>query len=279
MGFLTDGITELRDRAVHRIGFSGTALKIIACVIMVVDHAGLAVLNPYINVNVGNMTYEKYVGLTELLANMRLIGRIAFPIFCFLLVEGFLHTRSFWKYVRNLAIFAVISEPAFDLSLFQRPVYFKYQNVYFTLLIGLLCLGLLKLLMERPERLFYIGKRGRMEEVKGKAVPEWLVFLSCIAVVSGSMAIAWFLKTDYSFKGVLVIVLMYLFRRNIALRLVLGELPLYYEPAAFFSMIPLFLYNNKRGGLKSAFFKYFFYAFYPLHLTILYLISAGLGCR
>lgn len=67
----------------------------------------------------------------------RYIGRIAFPLYCFLLTEGFFHTRSREKYLLRMAGFAVISEIPFDLALYHMPIYRDYNNVFWTLLIGL----------------------------------------------------------------------------------------------------------------------------------------------
>ena len=250
---------------------------------MLIDHTAIAVLNPYIDYNVGNMSYEQFKAMSALYSNMRLVGRVAFPIYCFLIVEGFCHTKDFRKYVRNMAVFAVISEPFFDMALFGKIPYNKNQNVFFTLLIGLCCIHLLQLLSEGKAahiHEFFIERKGGAENIAIKRLHPAFVFIASLVAIAGSMAIAYYLRTDYDYKGVLVIVLMYLFRRSRLLQTVLGELPLQYEPAAFFSIIPLLFYNHKRGKLLNGkYFKYFFYAFYPAHLGILYLISYALGCR
>ncbi len=120
-------------------GIYGSTLKLIAIITMLIDHTAATILDRImalrgINSLYGDhMTTIQYANLT-----MRLIGRIAFPIFCFLLVEGFIHTRSKWKYTLRLAIFALISEIPFDLA-FQGKVFdMRSQNVFFTLTIGML---------------------------------------------------------------------------------------------------------------------------------------------
>ncbi|MCR4657646.1 MAG: conjugal transfer protein TraX [Lachnospiraceae bacterium] len=267
MGSIGSRLESGLDGIIAKIGLSGVALKLIASVIMVIDHAAVAVLNPYIEVNVGNMSFETFKSMNDLYGIMHnKIGRIAFPIFCFLLVEGFLHTKNVWKYARNLLIFAFISEVFFDLALFRNPFDLKHQNVYFTLLLGLICMYLLQSVMER-----------RFSFLKGFH-PVMIYALSILAV-GLCMGIAYLLRTDYSYKGVLAISLMYLFRKNRFAKCVIGEIPFEYEPFAFFSIIPLLLYNNSRGRLGHKGFKYAFYAFYPAHLFILYLISYALGCR
>ena len=102
-------------------GLDGFVLKSIAMVAMLIDHMG-AVLFP------------QYLG-------MRMIGRIAFPIYCFLLVEGAMHTSDIRKYELRLFLFALVSELPFDLA-FQGTIDFNHQNVFFTLLLGVIGIDL-----------------------------------------------------------------------------------------------------------------------------------------
>lgn len=97
--------------------FSGSTLKIIAMLSMLIDHIA-AVL-------VDSRAYP------ELYGAMREIGRLAFPVFCFLIVEGYFNTKNVKKYVGRLLIFGVISEIPFDLAIFGRPgTEFAHQNVF-----------------------------------------------------------------------------------------------------------------------------------------------------
>jgi hypothetical protein len=219
---------------------SGFWLKIIAMVTMLIDH-GTAILVPY-----DSSFYV--VG--------RSIGRLAFPIFCFLLVEGFLHTSNVKKYLLRLGVFALISEIPFDLAFNYRLVDVGSQNVFFTLFIGLLML---------------IGLKKINEKYKGQIIN---LFLSGTVILSASL-VAWVFGTDYYYAGVLMILSFYLFRYNKVLLTV--ALVIIYEYAlggiqilAVFAMIPIFFYNGQRGTKMN---KYLFYAFYPAHIFILYLIS------
>lgn len=172
---------------------------------------------------------------------MRFIGRIAFPIFCFLLVEGFMHTSNRKKYALRLFLFAFISELPFDLALFNSPVDWGYQNVFFTLLIGLLVIW-------------------AMDAVRKS---KFQIPLQLTAILVGGF-LAWFLKTDYDYKGILLIVILYIFRYDRKLRTIAGCISLLWEAPACLAFLPINLYNGKRGLSL----KYFFYAFYPLHLLI-----------
>lgn len=213
----------------HKISLSGSSLKILALLIMLIDHMG-AILFP------------QYFFL-------RIIGRLAFPIFCFLLVEGFIHTKNVKKYALRLGIFALISEIPFDLALFNRPFDFSHQNIFFTLFIGLLVLIGIHKFKQRP----------------------WIGY--CIFIIG--IIIAELSKVDYGSFGVIIILLFYIYHQHhnlIILTLGLFIFSLLLTPVEVFAtlaIIPITLYNGKRGISL----KYVFYAFYPVHLLILYLIA------
>ncbi len=142
-------------------GICGSTLKIIAVISMVIDHFGASVMYSIIertwqNKNSLNLvsTYDEFTETYKWLFFMqdgfRLIGRLAFPIFCFLLIEGFRYTHNFWKYLCNLLIFGVISEIPFDLALSGDSVFnFESQNIFFTLAIGLITIAGIKFFMDK----------------------------------------------------------------------------------------------------------------------------------
>ena len=141
---------------------NGSTLKLIALISMLTDHTA-AVVFPYLMIK-----YEVYtIDFSMDYASMALsqggagwlyilyqimrrgIGRLAFPIYCFLLIEGFERTHSRAKYAFRLFLFALISEVPFDLAFHGQRVYLYYQNVFFTLLLGLLMMWAMKELEER----------------------------------------------------------------------------------------------------------------------------------
>lgn len=222
---------------------NGFWLKIIAMVTMLIDHSA-AILLPYD---------------TPLYDICRSIGRLAFPIFCFLLVEGFWHTGNVKKYLVRLGIFALLSDIPFDLAFFHTPIYPEYQNIFFTLFIGLMVLVLLKLIEDKY-------KGGGLYPILGAAV------------VVGGCLLSVLLSTDYNYIGILMILSFYLFRYNkvlltVALVMVNGMAESKLQILAVFAMIPILFYNGQRG---PKFNKYIFYAFYPVHIFVLYLIKAYL---
>lgn len=245
-------------------GLSGSALKMIAIVTMLIDHTAAVILARLI-------LSGRYGGVgsaaaasgslypPELLYTvyqiMRNIGRIAFPIFCFLLVEGFLYTRNKGKYALRLFLFALISEVPFDLALSGTAVAGGYQNIFFTLLLGLLTMMVDQAVWERIRN-------------------DVLRFLAQFAVIFAGMGAAELLHTDYGAKGVMCILILYMFRGNRRWQAAAGALAfVWWEPWALLAFIPITLYNGKRGWSL----KYFFYAFYPLHLLLLYLICWQMG--
>lgn len=228
--------------------FSGSALKWFAVLIMLVDHIGACLLEVFV---------LNYYGVSPLAGRidnlyfwlsldsvLRGIGRAAFPIFCFLLVEGAVHTRSPRKYLLRLASFALISEIPFDLALHNQPFYWGTQNVFFTLLAGLLVIQAFQ--------------RSPGQEWRGMLA---LAVLGAAAELCG---------TDYGAIGVAVIAVMYLLRERFwaasVLSLILLVLLARIEICCIPAFLILALYNGKRGRQP----KYFFYVFYPVHLLILW---------
>ncbi|MBR1866074.1 MAG: hypothetical protein IJ801_06170 [Lachnospiraceae bacterium] len=186
-----------------------------------------------------------YIFFPHILA-LRAIGRLAFPIFCFLIVEGFYHTRSHVNYLSRLCVFALISEIPFDLAFFHTIIYLPYQNVFITLALGLASLFCLE----------------EMNTHKLYVIPLVLIW-----------GAAYLVHCDYGIGGVILIDMFYLAREMPFIRLVLCTLTLYsfgrFELYGVLSMIPITLYNGRRGPNA----KMFFYWFYPLHLLALYAIG------
>lgn len=108
-------------------GLSSTALKLIAITTMFIDHIGAVlieggILNGGMTLSLSDLESFSSGSVwwkTDLI--LRLIGRIAFPIFAFLLVEGFLHTRDIKKYGTRLLLFGFLSEIPFDLAVYHTP--------------------------------------------------------------------------------------------------------------------------------------------------------------
>lgn len=208
---------------------SGT-LKVIALASMLTDHIG-HVLFPEITI-------------------LRIIGRMAMVIYCFLLAEGFFHTRNVWFYMARLFAFALISEIPFDLAVWGKVLEFNHQNVFFTLALGVLAMKLASYTTD---------------------------FVSEILIIGGVGIGAELLKTDYAFTGILMIYIFYKYRdyRPLAcfgiafINMVMaGGLQAY----GTLAVIPILLYSGEKGNkiFDSKLVKYGFYAMYPLHLLALY---------
>ncbi len=222
-------------------GLDATKLKMIAIFAMLIDHIGL--------------------GFFPELIILRIIGRIAFPIFAFLLVEGYAHTRSPKKYALRLLVFAFISEVAFDLFFFGEYFYIYKQNIFFSLFFSLL------LMMIFDSNIDYILK----------SVLEIAILLIVIVI-----------NCDYSVFAPLIILYIHIYRHNkpktyvsiflinviIAISDAFSKFSIDSIKQVFagLSILPIMFYNGEKGrGMK-----YFFYAFYPLHLIILYLIKISM---
>ena len=231
-----------------RLSVTGSTLKLLAIVSMLVDHVGVFVFRDndvFLQVlcTVGSREITPYF-------LMRAFGRLAFPIFAFLVVEGFVHTRNRLKYGRNLLLFAFISELPWNL-IHAGTWHYPGQNVFFTLFLGYMGLCCL----------FY----WKEESVK-KGIG--LLFL---------LVVSFKLHADYGYRGFAFILMLYALRDSLLLKSVIGccMLPGAWMPGLAF--VPIVLYNGQRGFIQCALGKYFFYAFYPLHLMILYLYKVVCG--
>ena len=232
----------------EKYGLSGRTLKIIAVISMLIDHltAGLLARGYWAAGHQITKTgrYLYYV--------LRGIGRIAFPIYCFLLIEGYIHTRNKWKYLLRLSLFGLISEIPFDITFNKKYFYWGYQNVFFTLALGLFAVILFDLIVEYDFETATLLRR-----------------IAGLAVVGAIAGIAELMKTDYSWYGVLIILCFYIFRqmeevRNLSVIIVLYFLNVL-ELVGVLDFVLLHFYNGKRGRQS----KYFFYSFYPGHLLLI----------
>ncbi len=233
--------------------FSGSVLKVIALTTMLIDHVGCVLVERAILVYRND--YFTYKQLWDIDIILRSIGRIAFPIYCFLLVEGFLHTKNIKKYILRLALFAFVSEIPFDLATSGKIINPYYQNIFFTLLIGLFVITLLEGI-------------GRCETLS-KVIKVCL----CILLTGMGAFLAQFINADYGIRGVLPIVVLYFFRFDRLKQACAGALVFSWEFPAPLAFFPVLFYNGKRGKGN----KYLFYIFYPLHLVFLYFIAVMLG--
>lgn len=240
---------------------SSFALRMIAIVTMLIDHIGLV------------FHHEMPDWLFWV---MRGTGRLAMPIFCFLIAEGLLHTRDVRKYLSRLLIFGVVSELPFDLMLNGRTMMadgtlfdFAQQNVMFTLFLGLLGIMLFDTFAARNQRLAALA-----------------------AIVAAGVA-AQLLNTDYGMFGVYYVFVFYFFRGQRGQQTVFFALGLAamilsqimggaspeaaaIQMCAIAALIPISHGNGRRGPGGKA-MRFGFYAFYPAHMLLLfglcYLIS------
>ena len=244
-------------------------LKILACAAMFMDHLAvtLRVSRPvYLATGLGRIlgAQSHYVLLTS-------IGRIAFPIFAFQLVEGVRYTSNKGKYLIRMGILALVSEVFFDLALYGKFFHWNHQNVFFTLLLGLIVIIVID----------WSGRLKGKHRLIGSGI--------ALAVVAIAATTAHVLCTDYGYKGVLTIAVLglmtlpeytrltypkSLFARTIICALAFTLLSVLCikksgtgEFYSLFALFPIFLYNGKKGYNKPL--QYAVYAFYPVHLMLL----------
>lgn len=263
-------ISTLRNGDAAQGGISGLGLKLIAIATMLVDHiAAIYIKGVYsfrdsdgVYVFFDDSAYNLYI-------IMRIIGRMAFPIFCFLLIQGFYHTKSRMKYAITLFVFGIISELPYDLALEDSIWNMHSNNVMWTLLLGLITIWGLEEIRTNPR--FLNRKKNKIMWY----IATLLRSIVMMTVVMLSMICAeYWICCDYGASGIAAIVIMYLLYYHPMLGfaagvVLLGLLGSEEEFIALLMLIPIYCYNGQRGKMVNG-LKYIFYAFYPIHLILIW---------
>lgn len=237
------------NRLCGKIQFlSGAWLKLIAIISMLIDHVNKALIYPNLSSNDGALT---------VLSNLfDIIGRIAFPLFCFLLVEGYFKTHSRKKYLFNLLLFGVISEVPFDMFTTASFFNMNWNNVMFTLALVLITIWMIDSL-----------------KVKMQNLPKALWYFVSVIILLVMCIAAMYLSLDYEHHAILIGYFFYLFHDTPILSIPFGYASMYTQPWALLGFGLTLTYNGERGKQN----KMLNYWFYPVHLLILGILRLYLG--
>lgn len=236
----------------HKYGITSAGLHILAMVFMLCDHLWAKVIP-------GNDW-------------LTCVGRMAFPLFAFMVAEGYFRTKNVWRYLQRHFLLAIISEIPFNLMYTSTVLYPFHQNVVWTLIFGLLLIHFIETVRQ-----------------KGKI---WLTVPAVVFSCAFGWLIGHIVMSDYYGAGVLTVIVFYLFHRKkwwclmgqvLCLWYINVEMlgGLYYpvqmfgttvnivqQSFALLALVFIWLYNGEKGYSKSWFGK-FCYAFYPVHMLII----------
>ena len=214
---------------------SGAQLKYLAFLSMLIDHVNKALIYP--NLKGGIMLY---------ISNLfDILGRIAFPLFAFFVVEGYFKTKSRTKYLLNLILFGIISEVPFDMftsGTFYNP---RFNNVMFSLALCLITIWIIDTLKTKMPRILW-----------------YFISLLIVAIMC---FVAMLLSVDYDYHAIIIVYLLYAFYNKLVLSVILGYLSIIKEFWASLGFGFILMYNGERGKQS----KILNYCFYPVHLLIL----------
>ena len=249
-----DTIDYIYDKTA-RFGLSASVLKIIAIVTMIIDHIGYLILNGKLY-GFNDVVYQHVITLPEaqkwiILYNIcRIIGRISFPLFAFLVIEGLLRTSSIFNYLFRLLMLAIVSEIPYDLMIYNRFMYLQDQNVVFLYFIVVGLIAIHRRINAHPIFLFV------------------MIFIAMIA--------SYFGKISYGPMGVIYMAYVYNMRFDKNLRTIgcgiLSFLMSFYKNrygVGAISAIFIHFYNGKKGNIKLGNLPYIIY---PLHMLIIVII-------
>ncbi len=254
--------------------FSSAVLLAFAYIIMIVDHIGAGPVAKYMKVN--------GIARLELYTYLRLIGRMAFPIFVFMCVEGTLKTRSRCKYLRNILITAIVTEPFFDFFAHDTWFFPKGNNVLFNLALAVAAVWLYEIVGDR---------------FKQKTVTKVILYVLITVVLAMAGMLLFF---DYGAIAVFLAAAFYFNRGNylrmclfVILSLFVGRvMGVWYHCVVFydkivtdvhflmdntelemyaaFGLIPIFYYDGTRGRRLP---KWITYSIYPAQYLILGIVD------
>lgn len=224
--------------------FSGSALKVLAMASMVTDHAAYFMHRTAGWMDTVLATLPGGRELTPFLL-MRGFGRLAFPIFAFLVTEGFVHTHDRKRYALNLLVFAIISQVPWT-ALHLRFAGMDTLNVMFTLLLGYLGIWAIEKFRDNGKAMFL-----------------------CFAGLTAASFVA---DADFGCAGFAFILMLHLLRNQPIPQAAIGCCMLKGKWISGLAFIPINMYNGKRGFIKSLPGKYLFYAVYPVHLGLILLL-------
>lgn len=253
------------------LGLSGTAIKTIGTICMLIDHISKTFIFFLIKDALFPMSKAGKISATiPLLVDwfnkniMYSIGAIAFPLFCFAIVEGYKYTENKSKLLRRLFVFALISEIPFDLAFFSSaaftdgtyPFYWYYQNVFFTYFLGLVLLQII-------------------DKISMVCNHVTALYLQCIFTVITCFLAEKIIHCDYGGYGIFLITLLYALRKKRSFQIAdMLFVPLVihnsHTVSYLISILIISAYNGKRG--KNL--KWFFYIFYPAHILLLYAFNS-----
>lgn len=221
---------------------NGFILKVVAIVTMVIDH----------------LTAAFELALPDNIYHIgRNIGRTSFPLFAYMIAVGYMHTKDKKNYLLRLVGVGIISEVLFDYLLFDRFYVPSYNNIFFTLALGLLALIIIGYIRE-------VIKNKYLGEILELVVPVLLGF------------VAEYCHTDYGFYGVFLIYTFYIYLRSkdkitLLLPMIFGITQTPYVLPAY---LLIYLDDGTHGRHLS---KYITYLFYPAHILVAILLRGLVG--
>lgn len=221
-------------------------LKLIACITMLIDHFGHAIV-PYLPVPY----------MVELYYACRILGRLAFPIYCFLLVEGMHHTRNPQKYILRLGVGILLAELPFDL-LFERGFTWAYQSVMVTLTLGAIMLLCMRKTEKKGVKLLLVIPFAVLAELAKCDYGGWgIAMIAVFGLIDGA--------------GLQTLGLLLVNGCMASARIPIFGIPVSVQLFAVLAMVPIALYSGRKLSRSRA-LQWGFYLFYPVHLLLLWLL-------